>query len=65
MSDIYRSWKTTHGDTVEVYEAGNGEYRWRIQAGNGEVVEQGESHPVPWNAIAAAERHHPPVASDG
>ena len=61
---IVRTWPTGHGDTVEVYEVDHGvqmEYRWRVRAGNGEIVGQGEAHPRLANAVSAAERHHPPV----
>lgn len=59
------TWKTDHGDTVTVFPDGRKAYSWHVRAGNGEVVGQGESHPNASDAIAAAERHHPPVASDG
>jgi len=62
----YQSWTTDHGDTVEVYLDGDGDYRWRVRAaGNNEIVGSGEGHPNPEDAVAAAERHHPPVASEG
>lgn len=60
-SDIFRSWPTEHGDTVEVYETEDREFRWRVQARNGEIVGSGESHTSPWTAIEAATRHHPPM----
>lgn len=53
-------WSTTHGDTVEVYLAGDG-WRWRVRARNGEVVGSGEAHPAREDAVTAAGRHHPPV----
>lgn len=66
MSEIRWSWITDHGDRVEVFPDGGGQYRWRVRsAGNHEIVGGGEGHPDPQDAVAAAERHHPPVASDG
>lgn len=59
-----KTWKTTHDDTVEVFRGSDGQYRWRVQAaGNNEIVGSGEGHPDARSAVAAAERHHPPVPS--
>jgi hypothetical protein len=71
---VVDDWRTDNGDTVEIYRAEGtcdnpgcdlahyvGDYRWRVRAGNGEVVGQGEGHPRRSSAVAAAERHHPPV----
>ena len=56
-------WTSAHDDIVTVYPSGDG-WRWRVQAPNGEIVGQGESHPRKQSAVEAAERHHPPVASE-
>lgn len=61
---MVESWVTLHGDVVEVFTTGS-EYRWHVQARNGEIVGQGEGHPQLSDAVSAAERHHPPVASEG
>jgi hypothetical protein len=67
------TWTTTHGDTVEVYGrwwneldivAGTSKrverFRYRVQARNGEIVEQGsEAYTTAAAAIEAAQRHHP------
>ena len=59
------TWPTTHGDTVEVYEADDG-VRYRVQARNGEVVEQSsEAYTTFAAATDAAERHHPLVSAGG
>jgi uncharacterized protein YegP (UPF0339 family) len=54
------TWTTTHGDEVEVYEAGDG-YRYRVvDPGNHEIVDQSSEAYTRWeNAQEAAERHHP------
>ena len=66
-------WQTNHGDTVTVYEAAKSclrdncavlhrEYRYRVQAANGEIVATGsEGYTRKTAAIEAAERHHPKV----
>ena len=65
MSDVKR-WETDHGDMVTVwYDPDGDEYRWRVRAANGEVVGHGEGHPRQEDAVTAASRHHPPVASEG
>lgn len=51
-------WDTRHGMTVHVYRTG-GEFRWRVRAGNGEIVASGESHPTKFNAIRAAHNLFP------
>jgi hypothetical protein len=68
-------WPTSGGDTVEVYETAitclrddcavyHREYRYRVTAANGEIVEQGsEGYTRKAAAVAAAERHHPRVES--
>lgn len=62
---VVKKWLTGHEDTVEVWYAPTlGEYRWRVRARNGEIVGQGEGHPDVDDAVAAAERHHPPVTSE-
>lgn len=61
--EIVEMWPTVHGDTVEVYSTGT-EFRWRVQAANGEIVGQGEGHTRLSSAVDAAERHHPPVDSE-
>lgn len=61
---VTHRWETTHGDTVEVYAAGDG-LRWRVQAGNGEILEvSSEGYVTARYAIEAAERHHPTVHPD-
>jgi uncharacterized protein YegP (UPF0339 family) len=57
-------WWTTAGDRVEVYRDIEDQYRWTVRAANGEIVEQGESHPDKRDAVAAAERHHPRVGAE-
>lgn len=58
-------WSTTHGDTVEVYEADDGP-RYRVKARNGETVEQSsEAYASFAAAVEAAERHHPVLAEGG
>lgn len=66
MSRTEVTWTTHHGDEVEVWRAGRLKHdedvwRWRVRAGNGEIVGSGEAHPDIDDAIAAAERHHPRV----
>jgi hypothetical protein len=62
---VVKNWVTGHGDKVEVWHAPTlDEYRWRVRAANGEIVGSGEGHPELSDAVAAAERHHPPVASE-
>jgi hypothetical protein len=71
---VVDSWPTTGGDRVEIFRNAigcdnpgcdlahyAGDYYWRVRAGNGEIVGQGEGHPRKANAVAAARRHHPPV----
>jgi len=65
-------WRTTHGDKVTVYEAScphcstdHLEYRFRVQAANGEIVATGsEGYTRKAAAITAAERHHPRVTEE-
>lgn len=69
------TWTTTAGDHVEVYRqpltcyregctVQHRAFRYRIQAANGEIVEQGsESYTRRSAAIEAALRHHPRVES--
>ena len=63
-------WLTNHGDTVEIYTGpasclrencvvAHLEYRYRVVAANGEIVESGEGYVRRVDAVAAAERHHP------
>lgn len=59
MNEI--TWRTSMGDTVTVFRTVDGQFAWHVQAANGEVVGQGESHPHRADAIAAAERHHPRI----
>ena len=61
-------WRTPLGDTVEVWQAaplGHPlDWRWHVQAPNGEIVGQGEGHPRRRSARVAAMRYHwpaPPV----
>jgi len=58
-------WTTAHGDRVTVWQAGALgrliDWRWHVQARNGEIVGQGEGHPRRRSARIAAMRHHPPV----
>jgi uncharacterized protein YegP (UPF0339 family) len=58
-------WRTTGGDAVEVYAAtAHREYRYRVRAANGEIVEQGsEGYTRKAAAVEAAGRHHPQVES--
>jgi predicted secreted protein len=56
-----RTWRTRHGDLVEVYRAGDG-FRYRVTARNGEKVEQGsEPYTRVDDAAEAAARHHPVI----
>jgi len=55
------TWTTIGGDRVTVYLDGQAEWRWHVQARNGEVVGSGEAHPDRRDAEAAALRHHPRV----
>lgn len=56
-----QTWRTRHGDTVEVYRAEDG-YRYRVKARNGEIVEQGsEPYTTVYAAAEAAARHHPVI----
>lgn len=56
-----QTWTTRHGDTVEVFRAGDG-FRYRVQARNGEIVEQGsEGYARVEDAAEAASRHHPVI----
>lgn len=69
-------WTTNGGDRVEVYATesrclrtdcttAHREYRYRVIAANGEIVEQGsEGYTRKAAAIEAAERHHPRVEAD-
>jgi len=41
---------------AEIYRDVRGLYRWRLKAGNGEIVAQGESYSSRSNATAAVER---------
>ena len=66
-------WPTNGGDVVEVYATptrclrtecttAHREYRYRVRAANGEIVEQGsEGYTRKAAAVTAAERHHPRV----
>lgn len=66
-------WTTNHGDTVTVYEVAkpclrehcavyHREYRYRVQAANGEIVATGsEGYTRKSAAVTAAERHHPRI----
>ena len=38
---------------VEFYEDGESQWRWRVKAGNGEVVATGESHTRERDAVRA------------
>lgn len=58
---IRTTWHTANGDSVRVFEGADGQWRWHVRAGNGEVVGQGEAHPDVHDAVTAAERHHPPA----
>jgi hypothetical protein len=60
------AWTTSHGDLVEVFRGDDDQWYWHVRArGNNEGVGGGEGHPRRQDAVTAAERHHPPVASDG
>lgn len=56
-------WKSAEGRTVHVYRSPDGQYRWRLRAGNGEIVATGESHPTRFNAVRAAHDLFPEVDS--
>jgi hypothetical protein len=65
---VSETWTTNHGDSVEVYstvvESNVGahlEWRYRVRAANGEIVESGESYTRRSAVYEAAERHHPRV----
>lgn len=40
----------------EVYESRDGQYRWRLVAGNGEIVATSEGYVTKYNAKRSAER---------
>jgi hypothetical protein len=66
MADLVDRWMTNHGDVVTVWYAENQQghprdWRWHVQARNGEVVGQGEGHTRKEAAVEAAKRHHPYV----
>ena len=62
VGDVFETWKTAHGDTVEIYLAADG-FRYRIQAANGRVGDiGGEAYTEPRGAVEAAARHHPDFA---
>ena len=65
-------WLTNHNDTVEVYASDldclregcvvqHREFRYRVVAANGEIVESGEGYIRKADAVTAAVRHHPRV----
>lgn len=70
------TWPTAGGDKVEVYATAttclrtectiaHREYRYRVRAANGEIVETGsEGYTRKAAAIEAAERHHPRVEAE-
>lgn len=39
----------------EVYEDGSGQYRWRLKAGNGEIVATGEAYTTKSAAVKGTE----------
>jgi len=41
---------------IEIYKDSRGQYRWRLKAGNGEIVAQGESYPTRVGAKIAVQR---------
>ena len=51
--DIAQQQREPH---IEVYEDGSGRWRWRLIAGNGEPMCQGEDHRDPTDAIRAVTR---------
>lgn len=60
-ADILETWRTRHGDVVEIYRARDG-FRYRVKARNGENVEQGsEPYTRQADAVEAATRHHPVI----
>jgi hypothetical protein len=63
LTDAEERWTTTHGDVVEVWRVPRADrvedWRWHVQARNGEIVEQGEGYTRKESACAAAKRHHP------
>lgn len=46
-------------DTLEVFETVDHSWAWHRQAGNGEVIAQGETHSRREDAVRAAERACP------
>lgn len=55
------TWRTRHGDTVEIYRAGDG-FRYRVKAANGRIGDVGgEAYTRADDAAEAALRHHPVV----
>lgn len=68
MTGIRQSWTTVLGDTVEVYETGFGalrEFRFRVQAANGEIVATGsEGYTRKSAAAEAARRYFPEDSGD-
>jgi uncharacterized protein YegP (UPF0339 family) len=54
-----RLWAWVAGPAVggfwNVYQDDSGQWRWRLKAGNGEVVAQGEAHRDATDALRAAD----------
>jgi hypothetical protein len=60
------TWPTTKGDHVTLFTRltlRGLRWRWHCTAGNGEIVEHGQSYSRRIDAVTAAERHHPRVES--
>lgn len=47
------------GERMEVYQDVSGSFRWRLKAGNNEIVATGEDHPRLANARRAAKQVRP------
>lgn len=47
-------WTAKGGRTVHVYRDAAGQFRWRVRAGNGEVVAHGEAYTRMYDAVSGA-----------
>jgi uncharacterized protein YegP (UPF0339 family) len=51
----------TNATRLVIYNDTNGQYRWHAQAGNGEIIAQGEAHTRREDATRAATAAFPDV----
>jgi uncharacterized protein YegP (UPF0339 family) len=45
--------------TVEIYRDRRGKYRYRVKAGNGEIISQSQAYTRRWTATRGAQRNEP------